>query len=667
MVIVTAVALYSYPNFSQRVRVERAIRDLAIDIRTAQQNALSPKEIRKQNGNMDIPRGFGIYLDTSVSNNKIYVFFADMDGNNFFNQAGGDIILKNVTLPQEVTVSELKISSGLTLSSANIVYTVPFSETKIFDSGGAPVLGDSLQVKMIRGVGIERFLTVRTTGLVTLGPLPQNTSTVTINPPSSGDCPGISNIDNSNRWAWNDIVGWIDFCGGTNGNVLVAADRITGFATSSSSILPVAGEGGAPTFDRFGAMALDCGSTNPAGASYCGVSNHGVKNDGSGVLSGWAWLGGGPGSSEASYGWVSFNCSNRGTCGVVPYQVTIDSVTGDFHGFAWNDIIGWIAFNSVDYCSAPSCVSHRVNTLWRPSSTQKLVDLKANANDGLTIPYNTSAILTWHSQNIAVTCGAVSSPVNICWNSQYPDNGLGTTTANLSPGTKCSNLVQPIVFNIGCDCPINTVDLSNCAVNDFVSVNVSSPLSVDLKVDGFYDAQPSATTTIINTSVTLTWSSTSTEYCVANGNWLGFKSLNNRAGQPIGPQPVATTTTYYLDCVASDGTSIRDFVKVRWVNSFSGDMFPPAVSLPYTVEPTFDGVQVSGTVTINALAWDNPVSSVSFILDDVTVLGTDAVSPFAISWNTSTASNGIHTVRARANDAAGNQILSRPLTVRVSN
>ena len=666
-VVTSAVALYSFPNFTQRVRVERAAREMAIKIRTAQQRTLAPKQVRKADGTLAVPRGFGIYLDTSDLAKTSYKFFADMDGNHFFNIAGGDVVIETVALPQDVIISQLKNKDGLPLSSINIVYTVPFSETKIYDSGGAPILGDILQVELSRGAGIVRFVTVRTTGLVTLGPAPQITAVADLTPPVIPDnCPGSNITQNppADHWAWNDIVGWIDFCGGTSGVVNVTSTGLTGYATSSSRIDIADDEGGAVAFDSFGAIALDCGITNPTDSNHCGTVNYGVKNNTSGVLSGWAWMGGGPGAVESSYGWVSFNCSNTNSCSFAPYQVTIDPVTGDFHGFAWNDIIGWIAFNSADLSGTTQ--SFKVNTSWRPQPGDPVIDLKANASDVLTIPYNSSVILTWNSQNIDSCTVSQSSPPNACWN--LTASPVATATQNFVAGTKCSNLVQTITFQL--DCTPNSPPPPS--VFDFVTVNVSPPLSVDLKVDTVYDA---STTILFNTSANLTWRSTSTVSCSATGNWSGSKARTNTIGQSVGPQSGATTTTYYLDCISSDGTLIRDFVQVRWVESIVGDMSTPVVSTPWTPNgsnPPFDGAPVSGTVTLNVNAYDNVgVSGVQFKLDGVNLQAEDTTAvgqTYSLtSWNTTSVSNGIHIIRALARDAAGNKTLSSPLTVRVSN
>ena len=45
----------------------------------------------------------------------------------------------------------------------------------------------------------------------------------------------------------------------------------------------------------------------------------------------------------------------------------------------------------------------------------------------------------------------------------------------------------------------------------------------------------------------------------------------------------------------------------------------------------------------------------------------DTTSPYSISWNTTTAANGTHTLVARARDVTGNTALSAPVTVNVAN
>lgn len=159
-----------------------------------------------------------------------------------------------------------------------------------------------------------------------------------------------TNIDSSNRWAWNDLIGWIDFYG-TN-TVNVSSQQLTGYASSS-----------------VGDISLDCATTR--NGNICSQSNYKVINDGMGNLSGWGW--------NDVYGWISFcGGQNISTCpGSTIYQVKIDPTTGDFSNYAWNDIIGWISF-----CGKPgggggcasTTISYKVNTSWRATSTSGYLD-----------------------------------------------------------------------------------------------------------------------------------------------------------------------------------------------------------------------------------------------------------------------------------------------------
>ena len=70
------------------------------------------------------------------------------------------------------------------------------------------------------------------------------------------------------HWAWNDIIGWMDFYNTLNINV--GTTQLTGYASSSA-----------------GDISLDCATTRIG--SICGTSNYKVLNDGLGGLSGWGW------------------------------------------------------------------------------------------------------------------------------------------------------------------------------------------------------------------------------------------------------------------------------------------------------------------------------------------------------------------------------------------
>jgi len=100
------------------------------------------------------------------------------------------------------------------------------------------------------------------------------------------------------------------------------------------------------------------------------------------------------------------------------------------------------------------------------------------------------------------------------------------------------------------------------------------------------------------------------------------------------------------------------------VTTVPADTTPPVVSITAPA----NGATVSGTTTISASASDNDaVAGVQFLLDGANLGTEETTSPYSISWNTTTASNGSHIISARARDAAGNTATAGNVTVTVSN
>src|SRR4051812_5097668 len=83
------------------------------------------------------------------------------------------------------------------------------------------------------------------------------------------------------------------------------------------------------------------------------------------------------------------------------------------------------------------------------------------------------------------------------------------------------------------------------------------------------------------------------------------------------------------------------------------------VSLPISAQyGSFQWRQGIGIVTVSANANENVgVVGVQFLLDGTPLGSEDTVVPYTVSWDSSAASNGSHTLTARAH-AAGNQATS---------
>jgi YVTN family beta-propeller protein len=124
----------------------------------------------------------------------------------------------------------------------------------------------------------------------------------------------------------------------------------------------------------------------------------------------------------------------------------------------------------------------------------------------------------------------------------------------------------------------------------------------------------------------------------------------------------ATLRAVAYDAAGNVGQSSLVTVNVANFVAPPPDTTPPTITL---ASPT--GGNVSGSVTVSAIASDNiGVARVEFYVNG----GIAAISnspPYQFSWNTTTLANGAATLRAAAFDAAGNSGSSALVTVNVAN
>lgn len=93
-------------------------------------------------------------------------------------------------------------------------------------------------------------------------------------------------------------------------------------------------------------------------------------------------------------------------------------------------------------------------------------------------------------------------------------------------------------------------------------------------------------------------------------------------------------------------------------------MTAPTVSL---TTPTNEAT-LSGTTNVTATATDNvAVAGVQFTIDNQNLGTEDTAAPYSVSWNTTTAGNGTHTLTAIVRDAAGNRATSTRSVVVLNN
>ncbi len=137
---------------------------------------------------------------------------------------------------------------------------------------------------------------------------------------------------------------------------------------------------------------------------------------------------------------------------------------------------------------------------------------------------------------------------------------------------------------------------------------------------------------------------------------------------PTGSCTYDTPGPHSIEVVVSDNDGYVDSMYL-YVNATpagsggSSDTAAPTVSLTSPL----NGATVSGTTTVSASASDNVgVTKVEFYVDG-TLKGSDTSSPYSVTWDTTTATNGNHTLLAKASDAAGNVGSSASVSVTVSN
>ncbi len=171
---------------------------------------------------------------------------------------------------------------------------------------------------------------------------------------------------------------------------------------------------------------------------------------------------------------------------------------------------------------------------------------------------------------------------------------------------------------------------------------------------------------IVGGTVTVTASATDNVDVV--GVQFKLDGANVGAEVTTAPYSVAWNTTtalpraHTLTAVARDAAG--NTATSATVSVTVADTTPPSVSL---TAPTA-GATVSGTVTVAATATDNVgVVGVQFKLDGANVGAEVTAAAYAVSWDTTTALAGTHTLTAVVRDTAGNTATSAPVSVTVAN
>lgn len=208
------------------------------------------------------------------------------------------------------------------------------------------------------------------------------------------------------------------------------------------------------------------------------------------------------------------------------------------------------------------------------------------------------------------------------------------------------------------------------------NIACTTPTAVNSGCSGAPSTAPTVTATAGDASVSLSWNAVTgaTRYWVLRteghaGCSYGKALIASPTATSFTDTEVLNGRTYYYNVVAAAasnscfGPAQSACATATPTAGTGGDTTPPTTSI---TSPA-NGATVSGTVSVTASASDNVgVTNVEFYIDNA-LRGNDTTSPYSFSWNTTTETNGTHTIFSKAFDAAGNVGTSTTISVTVNN
>lgn len=230
---------------------------------------------------------------------------------------------------------------------------------------------------------------------------------------------------------------------------------------------------------------------------------------------------------------------------------------------------------------------------------------------------------------------SLSAPFGLSWDSTAVTEGSHTLFAvatDLSGHTTTSEVISVTVDNslpaVSLTAPLNNAVVSGSAVT--VSASASDNVGVS-RVDFYRD-----------------------------GNVL----LGTANTSPYGISWDTTSTTGGAHTLFAVATDLVGNTKTSTVVNVSVDNTAPQVSMSAPANGAF----VTGTLAVSATATDNvAISKVEFYSDNNVLLATDTSSPYTFNWNSTTVTQGAHTLYAIAQDTSGLRTTSASVAITVDN
>jgi hypothetical protein len=251
-----------------------------------------------------------------------------------------------------------------------------------------------------------------------------------------------------------------------------------------------------------------------------------------------------------------------------------------------------------------------------------------------------------------VNAGAevTAAPYSVPWNTTTASNGSHTITAVARDAAGNTTPSAPVMVTVANDTTAPTVTINQAAgqadPSNSAPINFTAVFSEAVSGTG------------ADVMVTISGTAGGTKTVTVSG---GPSTYNVAVS---GMTTAGTVIATIAAGVAQDAAGNTNTASTSTDNTVSFDATAPTVAITSPAS----GATVSGTITVTAGAADNTgVVGVQFQLDGVNAGAEVTAAPYSVPWNTTTASNGSHTITAVARDAAGNTTTSAPVTVTVAN
>ena len=233
---------------------------------------------------------------------------------------------------------------------------------------------------------------------------------------------------------------------------------------------------------------------------------------------------------------------------------------------------------------------------------------------------------------------------------RYGASGFPTSTY------QASNYWADVVYRRASE-----LDSTRPTITTLTPADAATGVGTDTDVSARFD-EPMDPATITASNVSLR-----TTAGAAVTTTLSYDSTTRTA--TLEPQTALLQSTNYTATVKGGATGVKDLAgnalasdrTWTFTTGVNADTTAPTVSI---TSPSAGNV--TGTIAVSANAADAiGVTGVQFRLDGTALGAEDTASPYSVSWNTTTATPGPHTLTAVARDAAGNTRTSAPVNVTV--